>query len=89
MYKLRKQPGHDRYWVVGPDGKKHSIEPLSKDMANRQRVALNIAHARKMGHAIPPAVVKIPRSEFLKEHKRLTKLLAAVKKELDLQKSEL
>ena len=82
-YKLRKAPKRDLYWVVGEDGKKHSIEPISKDMAQKQMTALNIAHAKKMGS------IKIPVKEFKKEHKRLTKLLATVKGELATQLKEL
>ena len=52
-YKIRKAPGRDLYWVVGMDGKHHSKEPLPLETAKDQLTALNIAHARKMGHAIP------------------------------------
>lgn len=88
-YKLRKAPGRELYWVVGSDGVKHSKEPLSMEMAKKQMTALNIAHARKMGHDIPPAVVKMPKKDFVKEHKRLTKLLAEVTKELKKQAAEI
>jgi hypothetical protein len=85
---LRKAPKRDLYWVVNKDtGKKHSIDPISKEMATKQMTALNIAHARKMGATIPS--VSMSKKDFVKEHKRLTKVLAAVKKELNLQKSEL
>ena len=43
----------DKYFVVGEDKKRHSKEGMSKEMARKQMVALNIAHARKMGEAIP------------------------------------
>ena len=43
----------DKYFVVGEDKKKHSKEAISKAMARKQMVALNIAHARKMGEAMP------------------------------------
>lgn len=89
MYRLRKAPKRDLYWVVGEDGKKHSLEPISKEMAEKQMIALNIAHARKLGHKIPPPAVKIPVKEFKKEHKRLTKLLSKVKGELATQLKEL
>ncbi len=48
-YKLRKVPRKDLYWVVGEDGTHHSKEGLRKDVAQKQLVALNIAHAKKMG----------------------------------------
>ena len=88
-YKLRKAPKRELYWVVGEDGKKHSVEPLPLETAKKQMTALNIAHARKVGHKIPPPVVKIPKKEFMKEHKRLTKLLSAVKGELNTQLKEI
>jgi hypothetical protein len=43
----------DLYFVVGEDGKKHSKKGLSKAMARKQRIALNIAHAKKEGYDIP------------------------------------
>ena len=43
----------DKYFVVGEDKKRHSKEGMSKEMARKQMVALNIAHARKMGEAMP------------------------------------
>lgn len=83
-YKLRKAPGHDLYWVISVNtGAKHSKDPLPLDRARRQMVALNIAHAREMGH------VTIPKKEFVTEHHRLTRLLGAVGDELRRQLSEL
>jgi hypothetical protein len=36
-YKLRKAPKRELYWVVNTDtGKKHSIEPIPRDRAQRQ-----------------------------------------------------
>ena len=36
-YKLRKAPKRELYWVVNIDtGKKHSIEPIPRDRAQRQ-----------------------------------------------------
>ena len=46
-YKLRKAPKRDLYWVVGPDGKHHSKDPLPKERAEAQRRAL-YANERKM-----------------------------------------
>jgi hypothetical protein len=43
----------DKYFVVGEDKKRHSKEGMSKEMARKQMVALNMAHSRKMGEAIP------------------------------------
>ena len=37
----------DKYFVVGKDNKRHSKEGLSKEMARKQMVALNIAHSRE------------------------------------------
>jgi len=53
MYKLRKAPKRDLYWVVGEDGTHHSKDPLTMEQAKKQMTALNIAHARKMGYKIP------------------------------------
>jgi len=52
-YHLVKAKGHHRYYVAGEDGRVHSHMPLTLDVAERQLIALNIAHARKMGHDIP------------------------------------
>ena len=62
------------YFVVGPSGRK-SKKPLSMTMAKKQKVALDIAKARSHGHDIPPPMVSMPRSEFVREHKRLVKTL--------------
>ena len=42
-YKLRKAPKRDLYWVVGPDGKKHSKDPIAKDKAEAQKRVLDAA----------------------------------------------
>lgn len=52
-YHLVKARGLHRYFVQGEDGTSHSHMPLTLDVAKRQMIALNIAHARKMGHDIP------------------------------------
>jgi len=52
-YHMVKAKGLHRYFVVGQDGTAHSHKPLALDVAKRQMIALNIAHARKMGHEIP------------------------------------
>ena len=88
-YKLRKAPNRDLYWVVGADGTKHSRDPLPLDVAKRQMTALNIAHARKSGAVIPPPTVTMGRKDFVAEHRRLTRLLAAVERELKKQRGEL
>lgn len=62
------------FYVLGEDGTRHSKKPLSQAMAKKQLTALNIAHARKEGR-IPPRTVSMPRSEFVREHKRLVKTL--------------
>lgn len=46
-YALRKAPKRDLYWVVAQDGKHMSKEPLKKEIAQKQLIALNIAHAKK------------------------------------------
>jgi hypothetical protein len=54
MYKLRKQPKHDLYWVVSADtGKHHSKDPMPLAKAKKQLIALNIAYARELGYKIP------------------------------------
>jgi hypothetical protein len=52
-YHLVKAKGLHRYYVAGEDGQVHSHMPLTLDVAKRQMIAMNIAHARKMGNAIP------------------------------------
>ena len=42
-FKLRKAPKRDLYWVVGPDGKKHSKDPIAKDKAEAQKRVLDAA----------------------------------------------
>lgn len=42
-YSLRKAPRKELYWVVGENGKKHSILPLPKARAEAQRRALYAA----------------------------------------------
>lgn len=42
-FKLRKAPKKDLYWVVGPDGKHHSKDPLPKERAKAQMRALYAA----------------------------------------------
>ena len=54
-YKLRKAPKRDLYWVVGPDGKHHSKEPLPKARAEAQRKALYAAERREDEARIPTA----------------------------------
>jgi len=39
-FKLRKAPKRALYWVVGPDGKHHSKDPLPKEQAEAQMRAL-------------------------------------------------
>ena len=40
-YKLRKARGQNLYWVISEEtGKKHSLEPLSLDVAEKQLKAL-------------------------------------------------
>jgi hypothetical protein len=65
-YHIMKAKGKDAYYVYDMEGKRHSKEPMELAMAKKQMVALNIAHARKMGADIPKvhkAGVKV-----IKEH---------------------
>ena len=55
MYKLRKAPKRDLYWVVGPDGKHHSKDPLPKARAEAQMKALYSAMRREEEAKIPTA----------------------------------
>ena len=68
------EPADHGFFVVGTSGRK-SKKPLSLTMAKKQRTALNIAKARSHGHDIPKPTVSMPRSEFVREHKRLVKTL--------------
>jgi hypothetical protein len=49
-YHIRKLPNKLLYKVYGEDGKPHSLKGLSKKKAEAQKIALNIAHARKKGY---------------------------------------
>lgn len=48
-YKLKLMNGKKAY-VVAQDGTKLSKKPLSVARAKKQLIAVNIAHARKMGY---------------------------------------
>ena len=54
-YKLRKAPKRDLYWVVGPDGKHHSKDPLPKERAESQMKALYSAMRREEEAIVPNA----------------------------------
>ena len=54
-YKLRKAPKRDLYWVVGPDGKHHSKDPLPKARAEAQMRALYAAERREDEARVPTA----------------------------------
>ena len=54
-YKLRKAPRKNLYWVVGPDGKHHSKDPLPKARAEAQMKALYSAMRREEEAKIPTA----------------------------------
>jgi hypothetical protein len=68
-------PADGGFYVLGEDGTRHSKKPLTQEMAKRQLTALNIAHARKADHRIPPPMIRMPVGEFRREHKRLVKTL--------------
>ena len=54
-FRLRKAPKRDLYWVVGPDGKHHSKDPLPKERAEAQMKALYAAERREDEAKIPTA----------------------------------
>lgn len=62
-YRIRKLPGKDLYKVYGKDGKPHSKEGLTREMAEKQLTALNIAYSKEN--------VSMPKKEYVKEHVRL------------------
>jgi hypothetical protein len=72
-YHLRKMPGKNLYKVYGEDGKPHSKEGLTLEMAKKQLTALNIAYAREKGHDIPfkKKVIMMPVKDYMHEHIRL------------------
>ena len=49
-YRIKKAPLRDLYWVVAQDGTHMSIEPMPMERAKKQLIALNIAHAKKVGY---------------------------------------
>ena len=54
-YKLRKAPKRELYWVIGPDGKHHSKDPIPKERAQAQMRALYAAERREEEARIPTA----------------------------------
>lgn len=54
-FRLRKAPKRELYWVVGPDGKHHSKEPLPKARAEAQMKALYASERREDEARIPTA----------------------------------
>lgn len=42
-YSLQKSPGRNLFWVVGENGKRHSILPIPRQRAEAQRRALYAA----------------------------------------------
>ena len=65
-YHIMKAKGKDAYYVYDIEGKRHSKEPLALGVAKKQVIALNIAHARKMGAEIPK--VHKAEKEVIMEH---------------------
>jgi len=49
-YRIQKVPGKNLYCVVDLSGKHYSKEGMSRYMAVKQKRALDIAHAKKMGY---------------------------------------
>lgn len=49
-YHIQKVPGKALYWVVDLSGKHYSKEGMSRDIAVKQKRALDMAHAKKMGY---------------------------------------
>ena len=74
-------PADGGFYVLGEDGTRKSKKPLTRTMAEKQKIALDIAHARAAGHQIPlpakrtPRVVSMPLTTYKAEHKRLIKTL--------------
>jgi hypothetical protein len=58
-YKLRKVRNKELYWVVDNEGKHYSKEGLRKEVAEKQIIALNIAHAKKQNELIRKFITKI------------------------------
>lgn len=85
-YKLRKLPGKDLYKVYSEDGKPHSKEGLTLEMAKKQMTALNIAYSREKHNSIQ--YVKMPAKDYLEEHKLLIKILDLAGTEGKRQKKE-
>jgi hypothetical protein len=50
-YHIQKMP-NNKAFVVAQDGKHLSLKPLPMMRAKKQLIAVNIAHARKMGHLV-------------------------------------
>jgi hypothetical protein len=93
-YHIMRLPGTELFKVYSEDGKPHSKKGLSREMAEKQMTALNIAHARKMGADIPMKTakieyVKMPVSDYVKEHKMLVKVLDLASAEAKKQRKEI
>jgi len=54
-FRIRKAPKKDLYWVIGPDGKHHSKDPLPKARAEAQMKALYSAMRREEEAIVPNA----------------------------------
>ena len=54
-FRIRKAPKRDLYWVIGPDGKHHSKDPLPKERAEAQMKALYSAMRREEEARVPTA----------------------------------
>ena len=54
-FRLRKAPRRELYWVIGPDGKHHSKDPIPKERAEAQMRALYAAERREDEARIPTA----------------------------------
>jgi hypothetical protein len=79
MYKLRKAPNRDLYWVVAEDGTKKSKEPIPKARAERQIKALLIVSGKGVCMSKSAAV----QPERTKEEKAQDEKKARIKKKIE------
>jgi hypothetical protein len=77
-YRIRKAPGRDLYWVVGPDGKHMSKDPIPRERAEAQRRALYASETKQGGATHRENVLKRhdaeDRSYSLKELSEMSKV---------------
>lgn len=64
VWKLRKAPNRDLYWVVDVNGKKYSKEPIPLERAKAQMRAL---YANEGGSIAAPQLLRVERSPIQKK----------------------